>query len=59
MNGKYIGVNGNEVSHDEFVKQCRAQIVAVPDTATTGIISTIIGLSILALIGKFVIKNHK
>ena len=59
INGKYFGNEGNIVTPQEFRNQCEAQIVPVPDTATTGIISIIIGLLMLTIAGKCVINYRK
>ena len=59
INGKYFGNEGNIVTPQEFRNQCEAQIVPVPDTATTSIISIIIGLLMLTVAGKCIINYRK
>lgn len=59
INGKYFGNEGNIVTPQEFKNQCEAQIVPVPDTATSSIISIIIGSIMLAIAGKCVYKYRK
>jgi len=59
INGKYYGNEGDIVTPKEFKNQCEAQIVSVPDTATTSIISIVIGLLMLAVAGKCVLEYRK
>ena len=59
INGKYFGNEGDIVTPQEFRNQCEAQIVPVPDTKTSSIISIIIGLSMLAVVGKCLISYSK
>ena len=59
INGKYYGNEGNIVTQQEFKNQCEAQIVPVPNTKTSSIISIIIGLLMLAIAGKCIIKYQK
>ena len=59
INGKYFGNEGNIVTPQEFRNQCEAQIVPVPDTKTSSIISIIIGTLMLAVAGKCVISYSK
>ena len=59
INGKYYGNEGDIVTPQEFKNQCEAQIVPVPDTATSSVISITIGLLMLAVAGKCIIKYRK
>jgi hypothetical protein len=59
INGKYFGNEGDVVTPQEFRNQCEAQIVPVPDTKTSSIISIIIGISMLAIAAKCIFNYSK
>lgn len=59
INGKYFGNEGDIVTSQEFRNQCEAQIVPVPDTKTSSIISIIIGSLMLAVAGKCIYNYSK
>ena len=59
INGKYFGNEGDIVTPQEFKNQCEAQIVPVPDTKTSSIISIIIGSLMLAVAGKCIFSYSK
>lgn len=59
INGKYFGNEGDVVTPQEFRNQCEAQIVPVPDTKTSSIISIIIGISMLAIAAKCLFNYSK
>lgn len=53
---QYYGSQGNIVTENEYKAQCEAQIVPVPDTGYDGLISTLIGASLLGGLGGAI--NH-